>query len=69
MPHNQSGRKLVRATRDFTVGPLAFVVIAEGQHREVVVDGDGYFCTVTNDGKFFGRCSITDGWTIVSHLD
>lgn len=60
---------IVRATRDFTVGPSREIVIRKGDMRNVELEKDGRFTThtspFTGGAQFFGWCRIGDGWEAI----
>ena len=63
---NNCRKVTVRALGDFCVGPFSsHVAIEKGETRNVVVDFDGDFNTLTKDGCFFGTCNVNSGWEIV----
>jgi hypothetical protein len=59
---------LVRAKKNFYVGPSRRLAIGIGDVRNVSPSKNGYFWTHSVDGAAFGMCNIKD-WEVIDEPD
>ncbi len=64
---NKENQVIIMATKDFVVG-IGRTAVRKGSVRVVTLDSEEKFSTTSEDGHFFGMCSLNDGWVKVQRL-